>query len=108
MRVLPGASLVSAVPELLYSETELPRGVFSLEPLQCVALRVLQTVNSPAYSCLNSLRSGEKMRHIPGSARPLYKLVLPLVFTRIGASRLAPFAAGRRAFWCVLPPLDPL
>jgi hypothetical protein len=48
------------------------------------------------------------MRHIPGSALPSSKLVLPLVFTRIGASRLALVAAGRCAFWCVLPPLDPL
>jgi hypothetical protein len=52
---------------------------------------MLQSVNQPLYFCLNSLRSGEKMRHIPGSARPSSKLVLPLVFTRIGASRLAPF-----------------
>ena len=48
------------------------------------------------------------MRHIRGGALPSSKLALPLVFTRMGASRLAPFAAGRRAFWCVLPPLEPL
>jgi hypothetical protein len=59
MRVLPGASL-------LY-----------------VVLRVLQTVNQPPYSCLNSLRSGEKIGRIHGGStaciQTLYSLVLALL-----------------------------
>jgi hypothetical protein len=47
---------------------------------------VLQTVREPPDFCLNSFRPEEITRHIPGSAQPSSKVVLPLAFTRIGTS----------------------
>jgi hypothetical protein len=52
-------------------------------------LRVLQSVNQPIYLCPNFLHTGEETRQIPGSAQPSSKVGLPLVFTRIRASRHA-------------------